>query len=332
MFEKVFIIAEAGSNHNGNLDFALELVHQAKKAGADAIKFQDFSLHSLFSVEHYAQTLGFKNQSWQKEITAIAFNPKWHAILANEAIKSGITYFSTPFSLDAVEFLNPHVPFFKIASCDITNGPLLHKVGLNGKGVFLSTGVSTLEEIDRAVHILEGYDLPFLCIMHCIMMYPTPDEFLNLNFIETLSKRYEHPVGFSDHSMGLDAAVLSVARGARALEKHFTLSRDLEGSDHRNSLTPGLFSRLVNKIRTAEKMLGSSVRVITEKEAGERVYARRGVYAARDLKQGEKLTLENVALLRPNIVVGAEHVDKLLGKKLRMDVAKGTPLEFSMVT
>jgi sialic acid synthase SpsE len=132
--------------------------------------------------------------------------------------------------------------------------------------------------------------------------------------------------------MGLDAAVLSVARGARALEKHFTLSRDLEGSDHRNSLTPGLFSRLVNKIRTAEKMLGSSVRVITEKEAGERVYARRGVYAARDLKQGEKLTLENVALLRPNIVVGAEHVDKLLGKKLRMDVAKGTPLEFSMVT
>jgi N,N'-diacetyllegionaminate synthase len=330
MFESVFIIAEAGSNHNGNLDTAVGLVQSAARAGADAIKFQDFTLDTLFSVNAYQKTLGLKN-NWQLGLKNCAFKPGWHRVISEEARKAGINYFSTPFYLEAVDTLDEFVPFYKIASCDITFSPLIKKAASMGKGIFISTGASYIEEIDKAVELLKPYRLPFICVMHCIMLYPAPLSSLNLGFIRTLSERYGLPVGFSDHSSGIDASLLSVAGGARAIEKHFTLNRDQEGPDHKNSLSPEELKELVEKTRLYEKILGKNERVISEQESSERTYARRGIYAGENLKKGEKLTEGKLVFLRPNIGVGVENLDKLVNRVIAVDVEKGTPLDFSMV-
>jgi N,N'-diacetyllegionaminate synthase len=330
MFEKIFIIAEAGSNHNGDLKTAIEMVHQVASCGADAIKFQDFSLNSLFAIEYYAKTLGLTNNSWQRQIKSYSIKPEWHRIIYEEAKSAGITYFTTPFSIEIVDEIDEYVPFFKIASCDITFFPLLKKVASKGKGIFLSTGASTIGEMDMAVDLLRKYNPPFLCIMHCIMLYPPPIDALHLNFIQTLSDRFNLPVGFSDHSRGTDAALLAIGKGAKAIEKHFTLNKNLEGSDHKNSLNPTELRRLVKKVRLYEQMLGSSQKIITEMERKERIYARRGIYAARNLKKGEELKASAITFLRPNISIGVEKVSDVLGRKLTQDVSKGEPIDYSM--
>ena len=331
MFQKIFLIAEAGSNHNGDLDTALELVRQAARAGADAIKFQCYSLHTLFASEHYETALKLSTSRWKDEVQKYTFRPEWHKVIAAEAEKAGVIYFTTPFSPDCVEQIDPLVPFYKIASCDITFSYLLKKVGAKRKGVFLSTGASYLPEIDRAVETLRAFSLPFICLMHCIMIYPAPYDTLNLRFIEILKDRYKLPVGFSDHTMGIDAAVFAAGAGAVAIEKHFTLDKTQEGADHKNSLNPDEFTCLVGKIRLFEKTMGSTKKTITPREAAERVYARRGIYSKHALKKGTKLTYGNICFLRPNISLGAERIDEVLGRTLTMDVPKQHPLELYML-
>ncbi|MCK5095120.1 MAG: N-acetylneuraminate synthase family protein, partial [Spirochaetes bacterium] len=223
------------------------------------------------------------------------------------------------------------VPFYKIASCDITFYPLLKKAASKGKGIFISTGASYIEEIDKAVQILKQYELPFICIMHCVMLYPASYSSLNLSFIDLLTERYNLPVGFSDHSPGIDAALLSIGKGVKVIEKHFTLNRDQDGNDHKNSLSPEGFKKLVNKTRLYEKMLGKRQKIISERESKERIYARRGIYAGRNLKKGERLTLDKLAFLRPNISNGVEKLDDLLDKILNTDIQKGAPINSSMV-
>lgn len=331
MFERVFIIAEAGANHNGRLETALLLVEKAKQAGADAIKFQDFTLPSLFEPRQYERVLGIQDPGWRREVEQLSFNPSWHREVHRKALEEGIQYFSTPFSIRAVDLLDRYVPFYKVASGDITNLPLLERIARTGKGVFLSTGASDHQEIERAVRIFRSRRSTFLCIMHCVMLYPPPDDSLHLNFIRTLQERYNLPVGFSDHTLDTDAALLAVAGGIRALEKHFTLDKGQKGGDHARSLDPEEFGRLVARVRRAERMLGKPEKEITPREAEERVYARRGIYAARDLKCGRTMTAQDIALLRPNTHLGAERVQEVLGTALVRDVPRGTPLEESML-
>jgi N,N'-diacetyllegionaminate synthase len=321
MLEKVFVIAEA----------ALELVRKAADAGADAVKFQDFSLHSLFAVDAYTRTLGLGDRGWTKNVDKVSVPEDWHEAIAEEARRKGIRYFSTPFSLEAVDALDDFVPFFKVASCDITFHPLLERISSKGKGVFLSTGASSLEEIAAALRALRPERLPFVCLLHCVMLYPAPHSALNLSFIDTLRKRFGLPVGFSDHSAGTEASFVALGKGIRALEKHFTLDTSQAGADHANSLDPGELARLVGQIRRCEEMLGPMDRLITEREAKERVYARRGIYASRDLKKGERITIDGLAFLRPNIGIGAENAHELEGKVLLRDVRGGEPIEPSMV-
>ena len=327
MFEKTFVIAEASSNHNGDMQTAIELVRSAKRAGADAIKFQDFDLDSLFCAPYYEKTLGIRDPGWREEIRELTFKPEWHERVAREASDCGIVYFSTPFSFDAVDALDPYVPFFKVSSGDITFLPLLDRIGRKKKGVFLSSGASDITEIDRAVTLLKRFELPFICIMHCIMRYPAPYGELNLSFIDTLIKRYGTPVGFSDHSLGIEAVPVSIGKGIRALEKHFTLDKSQEGADHGHSLDPAEFEALVHCVRNAEAMLGPSRRVIGPQEKKERVYARRGIYSEDELQEGETLSLKKVAFLRPNVSVGAENIDTLLGKTARHTVSPRVPLD-----
>ena len=330
MFERVFIVAEAGSNHNGDLETALELVHRAAESGADAVKFQDFSLETLFSPAQYEQTLGLKDRGWRNTIERLSVRPEWHDAISTAALDAGIHYFSTPFSREAVDTLDEHVPFYKIASGDITHLSLLKHVGRQGKGVFLSTGASRIEEIEHAVEILDEYNPPFICIMHCIMLYPPPDDLLHLNFIDTLFGHFQKPIGFSDHSTDTQAAIIAVSKGACALEKHFTLNRDQDGADHANSLDPDGFRDFVEKIRRCEAMLGDGKRPIGEREAGERIFARRGIYAADDLKRGDRLNAEHVCFLRPCIGIGAEDFDQFKNAALNTDVSRGNALDKSM--
>lgn len=330
MFERTFIIAEAGSNHNGDLDTAKRLIREAKQAGADAVKFQDYSLNTLFSVDHYEKTLGLVSNKWRDEIIRTSIPPQWHEILHGEAEKIGIVYFSTPFSEGAVDALDPYVPFFKVASGDITNLLLLERIASKQKGVFVATGASLLEEIDAAVDLLKRHSLPFICIMHCVSLYPAPHNSLQLYFIDTLRERYDLPVGFSDHSIGNDASLLAVGKGIKAIERHFTLDKDQQGADHANSLTPKELSSLVEKIRMYEEMLGKPEKIITEREAKERTYARRGVYARNNLKKGERISLDNIILLRPNVAIGAEKVYDTLDRVLIRDVGEWSPIEYSM--
>lgn len=327
MFEKTYIIAEASSNHNGDLQTAIELTRCAKRAGADAIKFQDFDLESLFCAPYYEKALGITDAGWKKEIRKLAFKPEWHETVAREAKACGITYFSTPFSLAAVDALDPYVPYFKVSSGDITFLPLIERIGSKKKGVFLSTGASNITEIDRAVALLRRFDLPFICIMHCIMRYPATSDELNLGFIDTLIKRYGTPVGFSDHSLGIEAAPVAIGKGARAIEKHFTLDRNQEGADHKHSLDFAGFEALARCIRSAESMIGPSERVIGPQEKKERCYARRGIYSRDALREGETLALNMVAFLRPNISVGAENIDEFLGKTVRRPISPYAPLD-----
>jgi sialic acid synthase SpsE len=330
MWEKTFVIAEVGSNHNGELETALELVRKAADAGADAVKFQDFAPGTLFAVDTYTETLGIGDRGWIKLIDKASIPESWHEAIAEQARRKAIRYFSTPFSLEAVDALEHFVPFYKIASCDITFHPLLERVASKRKGVFLSTGASSLEEIAEAVRILGPERLPFVCLLHCVMLYPAPPSSLNLSFIDTLAERFGLPVGFSDHSAGTEAAVVALGKGIRAIEKHFTLDKSQSGADHMNSLDPGEFARFVDMIKRCEEMLGPPERVITEREAKERIYARRGIYAARDLKKGERITLERLAFLRPNIGIGAEKAHDLEGKLLVRDVREGEPIMLSM--
>jgi sialic acid synthase SpsE len=256
--------------------------------------------------------------------------PEWHGPLAKTAEEMGIAYFSTPFSLEAVDVLDEFVPFYKIASGDITYFTLLKKVAGKGKGVFLSTGASRIDEIEHAVGILTKQNLPFICIMHCTMLYPPPDGVMHLNFIDTLKSHFKVPVGFSDHSRDMEAALAAVSKGATAVEKHFTLDRTQSGADHGNSLDPEQFKQFTERIRRCEVMLGDPDRPIEEEESRERVYARRGIYAAHDLQAGDTLAEEHVCFLRPRLGVGAEEFDRFKNGVLNTDVSRGTPLDRSM--
>lgn len=331
MFERAFIVAEAGTNHNGSLETALELVEEACRAGADAVKFQDYTLETLFAPEQYEETLGVTDRSWRGEVRRRCFRPEWRGPIHRRARELGIPCFYTPFSPGAVGDAEPLAPFFKVASGDITNIPLLERVAATGKGVFLSTGASELSEIERAVDTLRAGSPSFLCIMHCVMLYPPPDDALHLGFLTVLRDHFNLPVGFSDHTTGLEAAAAAVARGAAALEKHFTLDRGQPGGDHALSLDPRGFRRLVERVRRVERMLGPPGRGITPREEAERVYARRGLYAARDLAPGTRLAEEDLSALRPNVGLGVERLGEVLGRVLAVDLPAGEPLQESFL-
>jgi N,N'-diacetyllegionaminate synthase len=331
MFGRLFIVAEAGINHNGDLDTALRLVEGAADAGADAVKFQEFTLEELYAPASYERILKLKDPAWRDALHRLSFKPEWHERIWEKARRVGITCFSTPFHPDAVRGLDSFVPFYKVASGDITNIPLLESVAETGKGVFLSTGASTLHEIDAAVNLFNRASPPFICLMHCIMLYPPPDEILNLAFMDTLRSRYGLPVGFSDHTLDASAAILALGRGAVAVEKHFTLDRTKEGADHAHSLDPAGFRDFVTALRRSERMLGGADRVISEEESRERIFARRGLYAAVAIRRGEVLKESHLRCLRPVAGIGAERFHDVVGRRVRADIAAGAPLDPSML-
>lgn len=314
---KTLIIAEAGVNHNGNLQMAKQLVDQAKAAGADIVKFQTAKLGSL--VSKYAGMADYQKKNTghvetQKEMLQKLLLPYEDFICLSGYCKEvGIGFLSTPFDVESIHFLEELVPFWKVPSGEITNYPYLVEIGKTKKPVVLSTGMCEIPEIDDAVAVLKENGTTDLTLLHCNTQYPTPYEDVNLRAMETLRKRYHVEVGYSDHTQGLEVPIAAVARGAVVIEKHFTLDRNLPGPDHKASLEPEELRTMVRAIRNIELALGSLEKKVSPSEKENLPVARKSIVAAREIKKGELLGGDNLTTKRPGNGISPMKWNEVIG-------------------
>ncbi len=329
----VFVVAEAGVNHNGDPALARRLVDAAVAAGADAVKFQTFRSEPLVSrtapkAAYQRETTG-AGESQQEMLKRLELSLDHQAALRDHCAKRGILFFSSPFdeaSADALEALG--VLLFKIPSGEITNFPFLRHVARKGKPIILSTGMSTLEEVARAVAEIRAAGDPPLALLHCLSAYPAPAAEMNLRAMDTLRERFDCPVGLSDHTLGIEVAVAAAARGAAIVEKHFTLDKALPGPDHRTSLDPDELRHLVTAIRSVETALGDGEKRPMPSEADTRRVARKSLVAARAIRAGERLTSDLVAVKRPGTGIPPADLARALGRRVKRDIPADAVIEW----
>ncbi len=332
--DKVIIIAEAGVNHNGDLAMARRMVLEARKAGADYVKFQTAVPELVISTfapkaEYQKETTG-SEQSQLEMCKAIHLPLSDYAGLAELCRSEGIGFMSTPFDLVSIDCLAAlDMDYWKIPSGEITNLPYLRKIGALGGKIIMSTGMATLEEVETAVEVLEKAGTPRsqIWLLHCTTQYPAPYESVNLRAMDALTTLGCAGVGYSDHTVGTDVAVAAVARGARIVEKHFTLDCNLPGPDHRASLEPKQLAELVAAIRRTEAALGSGVKEAAAAERPDIEIARKSIVAARDIAAGELLTEENLACKRPGGGVSPMLWDEVIGKRAKRAFAADELIE-----
>ncbi|WP_270960823.1 N-acetylneuraminate synthase [Campylobacter upsaliensis] len=318
--KKVLIIAEAGVNHNGDINLAKKLIEQAAKAGADVVKFQTFKANSCVSVSakkaKYQLETTAKEESQLEMIKKLELSYESHFELMKHCKKHGIAFLSTPFDLESVEFLRGlDLPYFKIPSGEITNLPYLKAVAKCKKKVLLSTGMANLGEIEAALEILRKNGTRNITLLHCNTEYPTPFEDVNLNALKTLKEAFKLEVGYSDHTEGIVASLGAVALGAVVIEKHFTLDKTMEGPDHRASLEFEELRTLCKGIRELEKALGSGIKKASKSEAKNKIIARKSLVAKREIQKGEKFSEQNLTTKRPGSGISAMRYEEYLGKR-----------------
>lgn len=320
--EKVFIVAEIGNNHEGSFARAEEMIGRAKEAGADAVKFQTIVPEKLVSAADTARIA---------QLRRFQLSYRQFEALAATARREGIIFLSTPFDLDSVAALDPLVPAFKIASGDNDFFPLLAAVAGTGKPILLSTGLSDLAGIRRAKQVIEerwqATGRPgSLALLHCVVSYPTTPDNASLGAIRDLAS-LGCTIGYSDHTIGIAAAVLSVALGARAIEKHFTLDKDQSDfHDHKLSADPADLAELVRRVREAETLIGTGGKRVLACEAAVRERVRRGIAAARDLAAGTVLADADLTWVRPRAGLAPGHEAELVGRRLAVAVPAGAPI------
>ncbi|MBT5263512.1 MAG: hypothetical protein HOL85_01665 [Rhodospirillaceae bacterium] len=326
--KKVLIIAEAGNNHEGDFGLARELVSAAAATGVDAVKFQTIVPERLVSPAETARVA---------QLSKYQLSPDQFTELSELAAKEGIAFLSTPFDTGSVDVLDPIVSAFKIASGDNNFVALLEAVAAKGKPILLSGGISTIAELARSKAVIESvwaeHDVaPTLVVLHCIAAYPAPPEEANLGAVRTIAKELGVVSGYSDHTMGNEAAVLSVALGGRAIEKHFTLSKtQSEFRDHQLSADPGEMADLVTRVRAAEAMIGDGdKRKMTAEDAVAQA-ARRSIAAARSLQAGDVLSADDITWLRPAGGLEPGRESLVLGRRLTRAVASGEQILADMV-
>ena len=328
--EPCFIIAEAGSNHNRDLQQAKSLIDVAAESGADAVKFQLFRAGKLYHKDAgHSDYLKLEKSIY--DIIADAEMPyEWLPELEGHSAKAGIIFLSSAFDEESVERLDRHVPAHKIASYEMTHLPLVRNIALIGKPVIISTGTANPEEVDETVEAFFQTGNNGLMLMQCTASYPAPLDSLNLRAITTMKEAFRVPVGLSDHSRDpLAGPMAAVGLGANLVEKHFTLSNRLPGPDHIYALEPGELGLMVKKIREVEQALGTGAKVVQPAEEELRAFARRSIFAIRDVKAGEPLTQDNVAVLRSGAMApGLEpkYYDKMQGRIARRGLPAGTTI------
>jgi len=322
-----FVVAEAGVNHNGRLDLALNLVDAAADAAADAVKFQTFSADRLASrrAPPFPYVAGDDGRLSQHEMLRRLELPReMHAPIRARCVERGLMFLSTPFHEGDADWLDDFgVPAFKVPSGEITNLPFLRHVAGKGKPVILSTGMSTLAEVARAVEAVAGAGNPDLVLLHCVSDYPANPADANLRAMDTMRRAFDVPVGFSDHTLGREVALAAAALGASVVEKHFTVDRGLPGPDHRASLEPHELTDLVAGIRLVESALGSGRKRPAAGELATSLCVRKSIVAVRDLKAGEQLSPDLLVVRRPGNGLPPDALPFLVGRRLMRDVEAG---------
>jgi N,N'-diacetyllegionaminate synthase len=331
--DRVFIVAEAGVNHNGDLQTARALIDAAAAAGCDAVKFQTFRAEALASP--HARTADYQKANGAEE-TQLAMLKRLelpyaaHQPLKVQATRAGIAFFSTAFDPASVDFLQElDIPVWKIPSGEITNYPFLVRVAGMGKPILLSTGMSTSAEIQAAIDVLtsHGASLDDICVLHCNTDYPTPLQDVNLRTMPTFGATFGTAYGYSDHTLGHTVAIAAVALGAKVLEKHFTLDRSFPGPDHQASLEPGELSAMVAAVREAESALGDAIKRPSASEENNKAVARKSLIAARPIRAGEAFSAENIAVKRPGTGLSPMRWNQVMGKPAPRDFAPDELIE-----
>lgn len=316
----VIIIAEAGVNHNGDYDRAVAMIHAAKAAGADYVKFQtavpELVISSVAPKAEYQKETTGAEESQLEMCRKIHLRLEDYAPLAEICREVGIGFMSTPFDLVSIDCLAPlGMDYWKIPSGEITNLPYLRKIARKGGKVILSTGMSELCEVEAALEVLEdnGIGRADVALLHCNTQYPTPMCDVNLRAMEQLAALHPGAVGYSDHTVGIEVPVAAVAMGARIIEKHFTLDRNLPGPDHKASLEPAELASMVSAIRNIELAIGSGEKHVSDSERPNIVVARKSIVAATDIRKGDLLTEENITVKRPGNGISPMKWDAVLG-------------------
>jgi N-acetylneuraminate synthase len=352
---KTFIIAEAGVNHNGSLKLALQLVKAAANAGADAVKFQTFIAKNLVTVnaskaDYQKKSDGVKDSQLQM-LQRLELTPEMHEKLIRECCRLKIEFMTTAFEMESLKYIRRlGLQRYKIPSGEVTNAPFLMEYARLKKPLILSTGMCDLKEIQEAIGVIAfgmlGKKSPSrkqfqklgkqrsvlnrlkdsLTILHCTTEYPAPDADLNLKVLDTLSQTFGLPIGYSDHSVGITAAVAAVACGAVVIEKHLTLDRSMPGPDHAASIEPNEFKAMIDQIRRVEKMLGHSEKRAAQSEVKNKVIARKVLVASRDLKKGTVLKPQDISMKRAGRGISPMDFWKVIGSRVKRDMKKDETL------
>lgn len=326
--EKVFIIAELSANHNGDLKTAIDTIKAAKQAGADCVKLQTYTPDTI-TIDSKLDDFMIKGTIWEGrnlyDLYKQAYTPwEWHKELFKVAKEEGLVCFSSPFDKTAVDFLEElNVPAYKIASFEITDIPLIEYVASKNKPIIISTGIAEIEDIDLAIDACKKMGNDNVALLKCTSSYPAPINEANLCIIDDLKRRYNIPVGVSDHTLGFLSPIVSVSLGAQIIEKHFILDKSVGGPDSSFSMTKDEFSEMVNYVREAEKLIGKVDYDLTPKQIEGRNFSR-SLYIVQDVKKGDIVTENNVRSIRPGYGLHPKHLKNILNNKFNKNLKKGT--------
>lgn len=334
--EPVYVIAEMSANHGQNIDEAIRIIRAMAEAGADAVKLQTYTPDTLTidcDNEHFRIGGG---TVWEGRtlysLYGEAYTPwEWHARLKQEAEAVGLDFFSTPFDDSAVDFLEKlGVPAYKVASFEVVDPALIRRIARTGKPMIISTGMASLAEIDEALRAARGAGASEIAVLKCTSAYPSPPDAMHLRTIPHMAAAFGVPAGLSDHTLGVAVPVAAVSLGACIVEKHFTMSRAVEGPDSSFSLEPQEFRAMVDSIRVAEAALGEVHYGASEREEPSRVF-RRSLFVVRDMAAGEAFAPENLRSIRPGYGLAPRHLDDVMGRRAARNIERGTPLDWSLV-
>lgn len=317
--EHITIIAEAGVNHNGNLSLAKKMVDAAKSAGADYVKFQTFQPEKLVSRHagkaKYQEKTTDAGETQLEMLKRLSLTDENFLKLKKYCDKTGIGFISTPFDLESIKFLESfNMDFWKIPSGEVTNLPYLEALGKTGRKIIMSTGMCNLEEILKAVSVLENCGTKEIVLLHCNTQYPTPFEDVNLSAMKSIAKASHKKIGYSDHTPGIEVSIAAAAMGAVVIEKHFTLDKNMPGPDHKASLEPEELKALVGAIRNVEKALGNGNKEVSPSEKGNVAVARKSIVAKKDIRKGEVFSDKNITTKRPGTGISPMKWHDVIGK------------------
>lgn len=330
-----YIIAEMSGNHNMEFERAKKIIDAAAKAGADAIKIQTYTPDTI-TIDCSDDIFKTQSKIWEGmtlyQLYQKAYTPwEWQEELRDYALNLGLDFFSSPFDLTAVDFLEKLcVPAYKVASFEINDIPLIRKIAETGKPIIISTGIAYLEDIDLAIRTCREEGNDNVILLKCVSAYPAPYEEMNLKVIPNMAQTFECITGLSDHSLGSETAIASVALGGKVIEKHLTLKRSDGGPDASFSMEPEEFQAMVKQIRNVEKALGTVTYDLNEKQIENRDGAR-SLFVVQDIKKGETFTDENVRSIRPNVGLHTKYFEQVLGQKANSDLKKGTPMDWKYI-